>query len=82
MVSLEKNPARGGMPEMAAVATTYPYCPPTTKEAYYYRKVFCKWFGAARQDVIPGYWQPKWSANGVEVKGYIDPSARVLDVYE
>jgi len=67
--------------EMAAAATTYPYCTPTTKEAYYYRKVFCKWFGAARQDVIPGYWQPKWSASGQEVSGYIDPSARVLSVY-
>ena len=68
--------------ELAAAAETYPYCTPSTKEAYYYRKVFCKWFGAHRQEVIPGYWQPKWSANGVEVKGYIDPSARVLDVYE
>jgi asparagine synthase (glutamine-hydrolysing) len=68
--------------ELASAAETYPYCTPSTKEAYYYRKVFCKWFGAHRQEVIPGYWQPKWSANGVEVKGYIDPSARVLDVYE
>jgi asparagine synthase (glutamine-hydrolysing) len=68
--------------ELASAAETYPYCTPSTKEAYYYRKVFCQWFGAHRQEVIPGYWQPKWSANGVEVKGYIDPSARVLDVYE
>ena len=68
--------------ELAAAAVTYPYCTPSTKEAYYYRKVFCQWFGVHRQEVIPGYWQPKWSANGVEVKGYIDPSARVLSVYE
>jgi asparagine synthase (glutamine-hydrolysing) len=68
--------------ELASASETYPYCTPTTKEAYYYRKVFCRWFGAHRQEVIPGYWQPKWSSNGVEVKGYIDPSARVLDVYE
>ena len=67
--------------ELANAAITYPYCTPTTKEAYYYRKLFCKWFGEVRQNVIPGYWQPKWSANGKEVKGYIDPSARVLDVY-
>jgi asparagine synthase (glutamine-hydrolysing) len=66
--------------EMAAAATTYPYCTPQTKEAYYYRKVFCEIFGSGRQTVIPGYWQPKWSANG-EVVGYIDPSARVLGVY-
>lgn len=66
--------------EMAAAATTYPYCTPQTKEAYYYRKVFCEIFGEIRQNVIPGYWQPKWSASG-EVTGYIDPSARVLGVY-
>ena len=68
--------------ELGAAAEKYPYCTPSTKEAYYYRKVFCQYFGEHRQEVIPGYWQPKWSANGVEVKGYIDPSARVLDVYE
>jgi len=67
--------------ELAAAEQTYPYCTPTTKEAYYYRKVFCAYFGEHRQSVIPGYWQPKWSANGQEVKGYIDPSARVLSVY-
>jgi len=61
-------------------SSTYTYCPPKTKEAYYYRKVFCENFGESRQRVIPGYWQPKWSADG-EVKEYIDPSARVLDVY-
>ena len=66
--------------EMAAAATTFPYCTPQTKEAYYYRKVFCDIFGSGRQTVIPGYWQPKWSAQG-EVTGYIDPSARVLGVY-
>jgi len=67
--------------ELAGASEVYPYCTPSTKEAYYYRKVFCKWFGAHRQEVIPGYWQPKWSADGVEVSGYIDPSARILDVY-
>jgi asparagine synthase (glutamine-hydrolysing) len=67
--------------EMATAAATYPYCTPQTKEAYYYRKVFCEIFGPLRQEVIPGYWQPKWSASG-EVTGYIDPSARVLGVYK
>ena len=42
--------------------------------------MFCGIFGESRQRIIPGYWQPKWSADG-EVKEYIDPSARVLDVY-
>ena len=68
--------------EMEKAAETYPYCTPTTKEAYYYRKLFCEEIGAHRQTVIPGYWQPKWSADGKEVTAYIDPSARVLDVYQ
>jgi asparagine synthase (glutamine-hydrolysing) len=67
--------------EMAGAALTYPYCSPMTKEAFLYRKIFCEIFGDHRQEIIPGYWQPKWSANGQEVVGYIDPSARVLGVY-
>ena len=67
--------------EMANAATMYPYCTPSTKEAYYYRKVFCEIFGTYRQSVIPGYWQPKWTADGKEVQGYVDPSARTLGVY-
>ena len=67
--------------EMAGAAEKYPYCTPMTKEAYYYRKIFCSIFGEERQTVIPGYWQPKWSADGKEITEYIDPSARVLDVY-
>ena len=67
--------------EMAGAALSYPYCSPTTKEAFLYRKIFCEIFGSHRQEIIPGYWQPKWSSNGQEVVGYIDPSARVLGVY-
>jgi asparagine synthase (glutamine-hydrolysing) len=63
--------------EMEKAEETYPYCTPTTKEAYFYRKIFCEEIGAHRQRVIPGYWQPKWSADGKEIMGYIDPSARV-----
>jgi asparagine synthase (glutamine-hydrolysing) len=66
--------------EMTEAFITYPYFTPVTKEAYYYRKVFCELFGEERQSIIPGYWQPKWSADG-EVTKYIDPSARVLNVY-
>lgn len=68
--------------EMEKAAETYPYCTPTTKEAYFYRKVFCEEIGAHRQQVIPGYWQPKWLADGKDITGYIDPSARVLPVYQ
>ena len=68
--------------ELSMAAITYPHCPPTTKEAYYYRRLFCESVGANRQTIIPAYWQPKWSADGKEVTGYVDPSARTLAVYE
>jgi asparagine synthase (glutamine-hydrolysing) len=68
--------------EMCEVSMKYPYCTPVTKEAYYYRTVFCYIFGENRQTIIPGYWQPKWSSDGKEITGYIDPSARVLSVYK
>ena len=67
--------------ELSMAATTYPHCPPTTKEAYYYRRLFCESVGANRQTIIPAYWQPKWSADGKEVTTYVDPSARTLTVY-
>ena len=65
--------------ELQNAAALFPYCTPTTKEAYYYRSIFESLF-PGRADIIPGFWQPKWSADG-EVKEYIDPSARVLGIY-
>ena len=50
-----------------------------TLEAYYYKKVFIEFFGEKRVNVLPHYWQPKWTSTNNN--GYIDPSARVLDVY-
>ena len=67
--------------ELANASTVYPYCTPQTKEAYYYRKVFCGYFGEHRQTVIPGYWQPKWSVDKKEITDYVDPSARCLELY-
>jgi len=60
----------------------YPHCTPQTKESYYYRKLFCDFFGEERQKVLPSYWQPKWSADGKVVTSYVDPSARTLTAYE
>jgi asparagine synthase (glutamine-hydrolysing) len=68
--------------ELKNAPEKYPYHTPTTKEAYYYRKIFCEYFGDWNQTVIPHYWQPKWDADGREITEYIDPSARVLKVYE
>lgn len=54
----------------------YKHCPPTSKEAYYYRKIFCERFGNKNSGVIPHFWLPKWSG---DIK---EPSARALDVYK
>jgi asparagine synthase (glutamine-hydrolysing) len=50
-----------------------------TLEAYYYKKIFIELFGKERLNIIPSYWQPKWT--NMNAHGYIDPSARVLNVY-
>ena len=50
-------------------------CP--SKEAYYYKNKFIKYFGKDRLNIIPHYWQPDFINNNV----YIDPSARVLNIY-
>ncbi len=67
--------------EFSMAKQNYLYCTPETKEAYYYRRIFCDIFGEKNQEVIPGYWIPKWNAQGKEVIKYVDPSARTLDVY-
>ena len=54
-------------------------CP--TKESYYYKKVFCEFFGEKRMNIIPHYWQPKWNSDGQVIDTYIDPSARILNIY-
>jgi asparagine synthase (glutamine-hydrolysing) len=66
--------------DLETAPALYPYCTPTTKEAYYYRQIFESLF-PGRAQIVPGFWQPKWSSDGQEVQGYIDPSARVLGVY-
>jgi asparagine synthase (glutamine-hydrolysing) len=53
-----------------------------TKEQYYYKKVFCEFFGEKRLDIIPGSWLPKWDSNGNVVIKFIDPSARTLKIYK
>ena len=48
-----------------------------SKEAFYYKKKFIEFFGEKRLNIIPHYWQPDFISNNV----YIDPSARVLNIY-
>ena len=52
----------------------YKHCPPNSKESYYYRKVFDKYF-SYHEKIIPHYWMPSWS-------NVIDPSARELGEYK
>lgn len=57
-----------------------------TKEQYYYKKLFCEYFGKERLSVIPHYWQAKFKQDGTVIDfsqsyEYSDPSARTLNVY-
>ena len=52
-----------------------------TKEEYYYKKIFIKYYGIKRAGIIPNHWQPKWDSNGCEMDYYVDPSARTLQIY-
>ncbi|XP_048849936.1 asparagine synthetase [glutamine-hydrolyzing] [Brienomyrus brachyistius] len=53
---------------------TFPYNPPRTKEAFYYRQVFEKHF-PGRAEWLSHYWMPRW------IKA-TDPSARTLSIYK
>lgn len=53
----------------------YTFNKPETKEAYYYRKVFEKYYPKS-EHVIPYMWLPKWCG---DIK---DPSARELEFYK
>jgi asparagine synthase (glutamine-hydrolysing) len=54
---------------------------PPTKEAQYYLYKFIEYFGVNRVNILPHYWQPMWTNNNSVNSKFIDPSARVLDVY-
>ena len=55
--------------------SVFSHCPPPSKEAYLYRKIFRKHFGNYVDNVIPYYWKHIGTADGS------DPSARTLDYY-
>lgn len=52
----------------------FPFNPPRSKEGYFYRQVFEKYY-PGRADWIPYMWMPKWT-------GATDPSARTLKHYQ
>jgi asparagine synthase (glutamine-hydrolysing) len=54
------------------------HLPPPTKEALFYRNIFCEYFGenASVAKTIPYFWLPKWCGDITE------PSAHVLPTYK
>ncbi|XP_071954941.1 asparagine synthetase [glutamine-hydrolyzing]-like [Antedon mediterranea] len=52
----------------------YPFNPPKSKEAYYYRQIFERFY-PNRSSWIPYFWMPKWVNTD-------DPSARTLKHYK
>lgn len=67
--------------DMVVAASVYPYVPPPTKEALWYRREFCDRFPHA-QTCIPRYWVPRFDSDGNAATTYVDPSARTLRVYQ
>lgn len=60
--------------EFKKQADKYSHNPPLSKEAYYYRKIFDKYY-KGNDKLIAYYWMPKW----IDVS---DPSARALKHYK
>lgn len=55
--------------------TKYSHLPPHSKEAYWYRKLFCEYYGDANSsNILPHFWLPKYSGD------ITDPSARALPI--
>ena len=52
----------------------YSHCTPLTKESYYYRKIFSKFF-KNHDNLIPHFWMPRWTNT-------LDPSAREITDYK
>ncbi|XP_070565990.1 asparagine synthetase [glutamine-hydrolyzing]-like [Ptychodera flava] len=53
----------------------FPFNPPRTKEGFFYRSVFEKYFPGQAENFIKYIWMPKWSQTD-------DPSARTLKHYK
>lgn len=56
------------------------HCPVQNKEAIMYKYIFNFHYPQALH-IIPSYWNPKWNKDKNEIRTYIDPSARELDIY-
>jgi asparagine synthase (glutamine-hydrolysing) len=61
--------------EFATAAERFPHNTPTTKEAFYFRTIFEKYYPEKSSIQTVLKWVPKWQAN-------TDPSGRVNDHHE
>jgi asparagine synthase (glutamine-hydrolysing) len=52
-------------------------CP--TSESSYYKDIFTNFFNDKCYHILPHYWKPKFQ--GIDDNEYIDPSARILNIY-
>ncbi|KAG2465075.1 ASNS synthetase, partial [Polypterus senegalus] len=60
--------------QLEKAAEKFPFNTPKTKEAYFYRDIFEKYY-PGREKWLPYYWMPKWIHA-------TDPSARTLQIYK
>ncbi|KAJ8373146.1 hypothetical protein AAFF_G00270520 [Aldrovandia affinis] len=60
--------------QLETAAKAFPHFPPKTKEGYFYRQIFEKYY-PGRGAWLPHYWMPRW------IKA-TDPSARTLSIYK
>ena len=60
--------------DVVSAADMYEHCPPHTKEALYYRRIFDQYY-PNHASFIQYYWMPKWTESK-------DPSARTLTHYK
>jgi asparagine synthase (glutamine-hydrolysing) len=66
--------ARVSDADLANAAVKYPYLTPYTKESYYYREVFERFYPKQAKTLVPHYWMPNWT-------DVTDPSARFIQHY-
>ncbi|KAK3508399.1 hypothetical protein QTP70_027456 [Hemibagrus guttatus] len=60
--------------DLENAASLFPYNTPTTKEGFFFRKIFEKHY-PGRAEWTPHYWMPRWIQA-------TDPSARTLSIYK
>ena len=63
--------------EMSMANLIFPYQTPTTKEGFYYRKIFDELF--PHMEHLTSKWIPRTDWDGVKSS---DPSGRVYDIHE